>query len=40
VRMGRREQVDIEDKASFQNIPLARNSTPETEVLADRQNQA
>lgn len=40
LRMGRREQVDSEDKASFQNIPLARNSTPETEVLADRQNQA
>lgn len=40
LRMRRREQVDSEDKASFQNIPLARNSTPETEVLADRQNQA
>jgi MFS family permease len=40
LRMRRREQVDSEDKASFQNIPLARNSTPETEVLADRQYQA
>lgn len=40
LRMWRREQVGSEDKASFQNIPFARNTTPETEVLADRQNQA
>jgi MFS family permease len=38
-RMGQRAQVDADDKASFQNAPLARNTTPETEVLADRQNQ-
>ena len=38
-RMGQRAQVDADDKASFQNVPLARNTTPETEVLADRQNQ-
>jgi len=40
LRMWRREQVGSEDKASFQNIPFARNTTPETEVLADRENQA
>ncbi|NRD90306.1 MFS transporter [Sphingopyxis sp. BSNA05] len=40
LRVWRREQVDAEDKASFQNIPFARNSTPETEVLADRENHA
>jgi hypothetical protein len=39
LRMWRREQVGSEDKASFQNIPFARNTTPETEVLADRENQ-
>ncbi len=40
LRMWRREKVGSEDKTSFQNIPFARNTTPETEVLADRENQA
>lgn len=39
LRISRRDQVDSEDKASFQTVPFARNSTPETEVLADRDNQ-
>ena len=38
-RIGQRAQVAADDKASFQSAPLARNMTPETEVLADRQNQ-
>lgn len=38
-RMGQRAQPDADDNARFQNLPLARNITPETEVLADRQNQ-
>ena len=36
-RIMRREEPDSADKASFQNILPARNSTPETGVLAGRQ---
>jgi MFS family permease len=36
-RIMRREEPDFGDKGSFQNIPQARNSTPETGVLAGRQ---
>ena len=36
-RILRREEPGIGDKGSFQNIPPARNSTPETGVLAGGQ---
>ena len=38
-RILQREKLDIAEKGSFQNIPPARNSTPETGVLADRLGQ-
>ena len=38
-RILQREKLDTADKGSFQNIPPARNSTPATGVLADRQAQ-
>ncbi len=38
-RMSQREPAKSEEKPRFQAIPLARTSTPETEVLADRTRQ-
>jgi MFS family permease len=38
-RMSQREPAKSEEKARFHAIPMARTSTPETEVLADRQQQ-
>ena len=38
-RILQREKPDMADKGSFQNIPQARNSTPETGVLAGGQDR-